>query len=137
MNNHIKVLITLLGLYTINFIFLPCIFTNVIEYRINTAALISTISFTIIGMVLLTDKMRYWLLSDAVCFLLAMVYHKPGIYGIGIPLRIGFPIVSSEPLDYNRSIAWVGILLCVIEFSIIQFVVWVCLKLFKLIFKKF
>ncbi len=120
----IKMVVLLIGTYIINFLLLPLIFMDITTSGVNAAAIISTIAFSVIGFIFITDKLRYWLLSNIICFLLAVLYHPQGIYGIGIPLRIGFPIVGSESLPYDRSVAWIGVVVFVVEIFIIQVLIW-------------
>ena len=134
MNKHtnlMKIVIVLFVPYIFDFIFLPLIFPDFKSDVFMNISSIFAIVFSILSMAFLTDKLRYWLLSDIVYFLLAMLYHPPEIFGIGLPYVITFPVANQEPLPYDRNVAWKGILFCVIENLLIQFAVWLCIKLFK------
>lgn len=128
--NLIKIAIVLFVPYIFDFIFLPLILSNFRGYVLTYTSIIFKIVFSIIGMALLTDKFRYWLLSDLAYHLLATLYHPPGIYGIGM---LGISLASSPPPSYDRTSAWLGITICTIGNFLIQFTVWICFKIFKMV----
>lgn len=119
--------------YIFQFILLPLIFPDIRGDRIGYAANVFNLIFSIIGMAFLTDKLYHWLLSDVAWILLALLYHPPGIYGIGMSMRIGFPIMDAEPYipHYDRTFAWFGIIFNVIRIFLVQFAVWLFFKIFK------
>ena len=139
MNKHIKILkitIVLFMPYIFQFILLPLIFPDIRGDGIGYAANIFNLIFPIIGMAFLTDKLRYWLLSDFAWFILSIIYHPPGIYGIGLRINIVGPnigsiIDSSEIPTYDGSSAWFALVIFVIANFLVQFAVWICFKIFK------
>ncbi len=132
MKKHIKnfKIITIIFIpYMMDFIIFPLILSSFKGYIITYTSIIFKIIFSLLGMIFLTDKLHYWLLGDVTYYLLATLYHPPGIYGIGM---LGISFVNASP-SYDSTSAWLGITICTIGSFLIQFAVWICFKIFKAI----
>ncbi len=130
MNRRIKIIVLFFLPYIFQFILLPLIFSDITGNNINKAANIFNLIFPIIGMAFLTDKLFYWSLSDLIWVILAILYHPPGIYGIGM---LGISFISNQPPRYDRTSAGFAIVIIVILNFLYQFIIWLCFKIFKAI----
>ncbi len=138
MKKFARILYFTLALYAVNFLVVPFIFNNTsdITYDIrDDASMVLTVVVSIIHILVLKGKFRYFLLSDGVCFLLAMLYHTPGLYNIGMPI-FSLPPYISENHCYDRSIAWFQITICIILYLLIQIIVWLSIKIIGFIIRK-
>lgn len=120
-------------MYVIHFIIVPIFFV------VDTIGLVfftSTVIIMIVAFLKLTDKLHIWLLSDIIYTILVFLYHPPGAYGIGMTV-LGFPSLGQVEPTYRRDAVWIEIISMVAFIVITQVLLWVCLKLFRLIFKKF
>ena len=132
-NKHIiliKIAIVLFMPYIFQFILLPLIFPDIRGDRIGYAANVFNLIFPILGMAFLTDKLFHWSLGAFAYSFLAMLYHSPGIYGIGM---LGISFVSNSAPNYDRTSEGFAIVIIVILNFLYQFAVWACFKIFKMV----
>jgi len=129
----LKSIIGIFVMYVIHFIIVPIFFV------VDTIGLVfftSTVIIMIVAFLKLTDKLHIWLLSDIIYTILVFLYHPPGAYGIGMTI-LGFPSLGQVEPTYRRDGVWIEIIFIVASVVITQVLLWVCLKLFRLIVKKF
>ncbi|HHV29335.1 hypothetical protein [Acetivibrio mesophilus] len=130
----LMVVLSDLVLYVLQFLIIPLIYDNVIGRGNEAIAVlcITTVLITAAGMIVFSDKLRFWLLGALVYALLITLYSPEGAYGIGI---------SGIDLDglhsyYDASKRYFGIALVVILVTFLQLLVWCLVKLSKVIIGK-
>ena len=116
-----------IALYLIQFIIVPLIYSNVIG-RSNegiVVIIISTAIVTIIGMIVLSNKLRFWLVSIVLFALLIILYSPKGAYGIGVT-GIDLDGLHSH---YDVSARFLGISIIIGLVLFTQFAIWCIIKL--------
>ena len=127
----IKTIISTICLYLIQFIVIPMFYLP--SSNEGTFILIlSTIIILIIAMLLISDKLRYYLLSDILYIVLLFIYHGKGLYGIGMR---GMNLDGMQSF-YERKSAPIGILIMAGVVLILQVSAWIILKIFKYIYNR-
>lgn len=129
-NKLIKILILMLIMYIIDFLIAPNVFTN--EYPDNTGSTIvlftSIIVSTIIGMVIISNNIGYYILGDILYYILIFIYHPEGAYGIGL---VGILI-----REYRKEAAPLDIAILIIFLLIVQIVMSIVIQIIKAIRKR-
>lgn len=126
----VQISILLIIMYVIDFLIAPNIFKS--QYPNDIGATIiyytSIIGSAIIGMILISNNILYWMVGDAFyCFLIFM-YHPKGIYGIGLSgIMVRKYIESDVPFH---------ILVQFILFMVIQLIISGLIQIIKVIKSK-
>ena len=110
-------------LYVFEFIIVP--FIELFWRDAEDLQYISSLIAFVIGMLFVTNKLRYWFLGDILYTILIFIYHKKGAYGIGM--------VSVGLFDrgYIEEIVPIEIVLCGIICFVVQIFVLIVIKLYK------
>ncbi len=116
--------------YMIQFCFLPML--GVMRNCIDEVFLITCIISSIFCM-LLTNKFINLIVLDVAYFLLILIYHPKGIYGIGMR---GINLGAETQTHYDAAADIYGIALLIIIFFMVQVVVGGILKLGNFLFAK-
>ncbi len=128
------IILLYLILYLLQFLIIPCLYTNVIG-RGNEGAVvifITTTLTTVAGMIVYSDKFRLWLQGIVLYTLLMILYTPEGAYGIGI---VGIDLDGLQAY-YDESARLFGVFVTVISVILLQFAIWCIIKLSKTIIKK-
>lgn len=83
-------------------------------------------------MLLISDKLRYYLLSDILYIVLLFIYHGKGLYGIGMR---GMNLDGMQSF-YERKSAPIGILIMAGVVLNLQVIAWIILKIFTYIYNR-
>lgn len=126
----IKTIITMIILYSVQFLILPRFFTTTGNEG-WIGFFITTLLCVIVGIIFLSDKLILWFLGDFIYLILLFIYHPAGAYGIGMK---GLDLVSEAQSRYSRADAWLLIFILFAINVVFQIVIWVLKKLCLLIY---
>ncbi|MDR2939627.1 MAG: hypothetical protein LBV08_04825 [Clostridiales bacterium] len=122
-------------LYITNFIIIPLIPSGYGNLELFAWLILPNI--TLASMILITDKMRFWLIGSILHVVLICSYYPNGIYGIGMGFFYGlmspeykFVSIFTESRSAFDSL---GFIVYFILFIFSQFSVWLAIKAVKLI----
>ena len=126
----IQITILLIVIYLIDFIIAPNILKSQYPNDIGAAIIyyVSIIGSAIIGMIVVSNNIFYWIVGDIVYCLLIFLYHPKGIYGIGLS-----GILETH---YRESNVPFHILIQFILFVVIQLIICGLVQIIKIIKNK-
>ncbi len=123
-----KVAFVIILLYMLQFIVIP-IFYFPTSNEGTGILIISTVLLTVTGMFIISDKLYYWLISNILYSILIYFYHPKGAYGVGM-----FGLFEAS--TYSWDVVPFSIVILTILLIIVQFAVWIVVKIIKYTFRK-
>ena len=126
-NKLIKILILMLIMYIIDFLIAPNVFKSQYPDDIGAGIIFYTsiIVSSIIGMIAISNNIVYYILGDILYYILILIYHPIGAYGIGM--------VGILPRVYKKEAAPFHIAIIIISLLIVQIVMSIVVKIIKVI----
>ncbi|MEF2796803.1 MAG: hypothetical protein U0M95_02170, partial [Ruminococcus sp.] len=91
--------------------------------------IISTIIVVAAEMILVSEKIRYWLVSDVIYAILVYIYHGKGLYGIGM---VGINLDGATS-GYRREAVPFGVAIITGFVIISEILSWFIVKVYKYI----
>ena len=116
-------LISQLTIYVVQFLLLPAV-VHIYpsdSHRNFMAISITTAVISIVGMLLFSDQLRFWLGTIVIYAILVLIYHPDNLYGIGYGMFAN-DIISIVVLTFNV--------------MAVQIVCWIVVKTVKMVFWK-
>ncbi len=129
-NISIKIIIIMVLLYIIDFVLVPLIYPCWVNAEIILFPSLLIAFF--VGMIMISNKLRYWFLGDILYIILVYIYHGRGLYGIGM---VGMNLDGAHA-SYRKDAVPFGIAILAIIVIIVQLVVWFIIKICKYILKR-
>ena len=126
----IQITILLIIMYVIDFIISPNIFKSQYPNDIGAAVIYyaSIIGSAIIGMIIISNNIFYWIVGDIAYCVLIYLYHPKAIYGIGLS-----GIIQKQ---YRESDVPMHIFIQFILFVVIQLIICGLVQVIKVIKNK-
>lgn len=127
-------LVITIGLYMFHFLLIPFLYKNFIVFKnlddvSGFVMIISTIIVVAAEMILVSEKIRYWLVSDVIYVILVYIYHEKGLYGIGM---VGINLDGATS-GYRREAVPFGVAIITGFVIISEILSWFIVKVYKYI----